>query len=174
MGDANALRVPQLKCPKCANVITTQTGQKPVCNKCGYGGTAKPTTSAPALAAPMGAPATMPTPGRLRPVSIGMTILLSIVTFGIYYLVKIFKVSGDLHRAPGGMSAWKALYWTGVVFGIPMFVLYFFNNKQLNAMGQTRGRKPSYLPFILAVIPFVSIAAPFVWASQFNSVAART
>ena len=29
-----------LRCPKCANTFTVPDGQKPVCNKCGFGGTA--------------------------------------------------------------------------------------------------------------------------------------
>ena len=124
-------------------------------------------------AAPQAGP---PVPGKLRSVSIGKNVGLGLVTLGIYPLVTAFKMTGDLHRMPGGWGPWKTFFWlrlaplAGFIFGL---ILYFKNNKQLNALGVPRGVQSSYLPFILTCIPLVSIAAPFVWASQYNEVARR-
>lgn len=118
-----------------------------------------------------------PVPGRLRTVPVGKTIGLGIVTLGIYYWMRVFKISGDLHRLPGGNKNWQTFFWlqlipyAGVIFTL---ILYFQNNKQANGLGQQRGLTPSYTPFILACIPIVNIAAPFVWASQYNALAQRS
>lgn len=118
-----------------------------------------------------------PQVGRLRPVPIGKTVGLSIITFGVYYYIRTFKVSGDLHRMPGGWSSWQTFFWLGLIpyaGFIFLLVLYFKNNKQANQLGPAYGVAASYTPFILACIPIVNIAAAFVWASQYNAVARQT
>lgn len=115
--------------------------------------------------------------GRLRPVPVGKSVALGIVTLGIYVWVRSFKISGDLHRMPGGNANWQLFFWlqfiplAGVVFS---FILYFQNNKQANQLRKAYGLQPSYTPFILACIPIVSIVSPFVWAGHYNDVARRT
>jgi hypothetical protein len=161
-------------------------GQKTVCDRCGFPGAAPASGATMTLAAPTGAPPAFgagpanpngpPMPGRLRPVPIGKTILLGIITFGIYVQVRSYKLSGDLQRLQGGSQNWQTFFWlqlipyAGIVFTL---ILYYKNNKMYNAVAPQRGLQPSMTPFILACIPIVNIAAPFVWASQYNGLANR-
>lgn len=118
-----------------------------------------------------------PAAGRLRQVPVVKTLLLGIITLGVYMWVRAFKCSGDLHRMPGGWGSWKVFFWLSIIpyLGlIFLLILYFKNNKQSNTLRVQRGLESTYLPFILAVIPIVNIAAPFVWASHYNELARQT
>jgi hypothetical protein len=142
-----------------------------------------PPLAAPSYGPPMMAPpqsadeAGPPVPGRLRPVPVAKTILLGIITLSVYFHMRAFKLGGDLQRMPGGWEPWKLFFWlqfipyAGLVF---LLILYFKNNKQSNILRGQRGLAPSYVPFILACIPIVNLAAPFVWASHYNELAVRT
>lgn len=193
--------IASVKCPRCSTLVEKPATGSPVCPKCGFGGSGKkpapaaasaPTASA-SKGSPYGAPAPMrqpqpggaplfagqpPVPGRLRQVSIGMAIGFGILTFGIYTYMLAFKMSGDLHRRTNMNPNWKLFFWlamfvpfVGTILG---YVLYFKNNKQLNGVRTQMGMKDSWLPFIFLFIPIVNIAAPFIWASNYNEAAQRT
>ena len=140
---------------------------------------APPAAYAAPPAAPSGGadPDGPPVQGRLRPVRVGKTVILSILTLGIYCLVREFKLSGDLHRLPGGDPNWKAWFWlqlvpyAGIVFTL---ILYWRNSKQADAIGPPLGVQPTKVPFILACIPVANLVAPFLWASHYNDIARRT
>lgn len=170
-----------LRCPRCSTTFAKPAAGAPVCPSCGHGGKAAPRAAPP----PPGArgrgarlqAANDPVPGRLRQVSIGKAILLGIVTFGIYTYVLMYKMSGDLHRSQGGWAQWQLFFWLGFIpfiGAIFTYILYFKNNKQANALRQGQGLQAGYTPFVLAVIPIVNIAAPFVWTGYYNEAAQRT
>ena len=135
------------------------------------------TSAAREDAPPWANPNGPPRAGRLRPVPMVKTLILSIVTLGVYFLVRSYKNSGDLHRIPGGNAHWQLLFWLhlipalGLVFAL---ILYFQNNRQANHIRRSRGLQATYTPFVLACIPGVNAVAPFVWAVHFNEVARRT
>ena len=155
-----------LTCPHCATRVEPPADGAPVCPTCGFGARKPLVPVAPpgqtGSAGPVLRSRDAPSPGRLRSVSIGNAMLFGGLTLGIYTWVLAFKMSGDLHRAPGGWPRWKLFFWlsfipwVGAIFEL---ILYFKNNKQANIMRAERGLSTSYLPFILLFIPFVSIAA---------------
>ncbi|MGB1696882.1 MAG: DUF4234 domain-containing protein [Thermoplasmatota archaeon] len=178
-------------CPKCKTQVEVMPGEKPVCHNCGFGSSAPQQTYAepepmyadpePAYAhssaPPTGGALTSgssPVVGRLRTVSVAKVFFLSLITFGIYMWVTVYKMSGDLGRASKQDNSWEVLFWIGLFIPFIWWFLYFGNNKRCNEIRESHGMAGSYMPFIFMFIPILNIAAPFVWASHYNAVASRT
>lgn len=131
--------MPRVKCPRCATIVEYVPPAKPACTSCGYGSPAAPATAgAPAASTGTGTPAS----GIVgKPRSFGVTLLLILVTFGIYSLVYTYKVFGELDRQHGrehkSLFFWLAFVpFLGFIFSILYFVKEFPN---LNAYRTSRG-----------------------------------
>jgi len=111
----------------------------------------------------------------IRRVPVGKTLLLSIVTVGIYYLIQVYRTSHDLHQnQEGGTQSWQVLFWIGLFFAIPMYVLYVLNFLQAKRLRDRTGVPESgtgLAAVIFTFIPVIPALAQFLWASYFNALA---
>ncbi len=121
---------------------------------------------------------TAPLSSSARRVSILKVFLLSIITFGIYYLVTVYRISHDLRRDRAGASgSWQALFWCGfITFGITWIVLYVMNFLELKAAREAVGKTDQVLGILALVLIFVTgIVGHILWAVYYNdSLAAKT
>ncbi len=111
----------------------------------------------------------------IRRISAGKTILFSILTFGIYYLVQVFKMSSDLHQnQEGGTKSWQVLFWLGLVFAIPMYILYVLNFIQAKNLRERNGIPESgtgVASVIFLFVPVIPLLAQFLWNAYYNALA---
>lgn len=115
-------------------------------------------------------------PPQPREIPIGKTILLSIVTLGIYYLIWYYRNSRDINEGnPNGRSAWKALFWLGfVTFGLTWIVLTVFNFLTVTKLRQSIGIQENTMGILALVFYFVlGIVGAILWASHWNDTLRR-
>ena len=113
-------------------------------------------------------------PPQPRTIPIGKTVLLSIVTFGIYYAIWFYRNSNDIQSRPGGFGAWKVLFWLGfVTFGLTWIGLVVLNflavSKLRGSVGADNGMGIAALVCYFVVNPVGSI----LWASHWNDTLGR-
>ncbi len=108
----------------------------------------------------------------MRKIPIPRTILLSILTLGVYGAIWGYRNAEDLHRDRDGFRHWRLLFWLGfVTVGLTWAVLAVMNFVHLNHLRAAAGVPPhatGTLSIILVWVPVLSWAAAVLWARYWN------
>lgn len=113
---------------------------------------------------------TVPDIGTLREITLWKAIVLSIITFGIYYVVVVYQNTHDIQEArKEPLGAWKVLFWFGIILGPLHIVLYAFNGIGCKEFRARQGDQDDSL-WIVALVLAVLIApvGQIIWAVTFN------
>ncbi len=107
----------------------------------------------------------------LRAIAIAKVIILSILTFGIYFLVSVYKNTKDIQNARAQpFGAWRLVFWLGVFLPIIGLVNYVMNGVGLAELRSQRNADTSTL-WIVALV--LSIVLPpigqIIWAVHYNA-----
>ncbi len=108
----------------------------------------------------------------MRPIPVGRTVGLTIVTLGVYGAVWGYRNAEDLRQHRTSHKRWKALFWCGfITLGITWGVLAVLNFVRLNELRAAVGvppRKRGIWAMILIWFPVINAVAALLWAQYWN------
>ena len=143
-----------------------------ICQNCGqqYEGTACPNCGAPAMQQPpMGAGIVV------EKRSIGLCIVLSIITFGIYMLYWVYKLHEETHAVAGetpAVSGGIVILLSIVTFGIYMFYWCYKQGERVDKIHAMRGAPAGNNAVLYLVLGiFISIVAFALMQNELNTYA---
>ncbi len=108
----------------------------------------------------------------MRTIPIARTVVLSIVTLGVYGAIWGYRNAEDLHQDHEGFRHWRLLFWLGfVTIGLTWAVLAIMNFVHLNHLRAAAGIPPhatGVWAMILIWVPVLSWVAAVLWAQYWN------
>ncbi len=108
----------------------------------------------------------------MRRIPIARTIILSVVTLGVYGAIWGYRNAEDLHGEHDGFPHWKLLFWLGfVTVGLTWAVLAVMNFVHLNHLRAAAAVPPhatGVIAMILVWVPGLSWISAFLWARYWN------
>ncbi len=118
---------------------------------------------------------TLSTGHQLREITLWKAIVLSIITFGIYYLILVYQNTKDLQATRAQpFEAWQVVFWIGVIpfLGFLHFILYAFNFMGLRELRQRSKQDDDALAIVALVLAIVlAPVGQIIWAIHFNETA---
>ena len=110
----------------------------------------------------------------MRENRIGLAIFLSIITFGIYWLILVYRNSVDIHRAAGkDVLLPVILFIAGFFFPLIWLGLFSLNGSVLNEVRNQHRQSSDHLWIIALILHVFAFVGSIVWAVHYDGTIRR-